>query len=51
MRETTFYERLLGIERPWRMHDVRLALEQGDIVNGYSNFPHLRSSKIPPPPG
>ena len=34
MRETTFYERLLGIERPWRMHDVRLALEQGDIEVG-----------------
>ena len=27
MRETTFYERLLGIERPWRVHDVRFALE------------------------
>ena len=34
MRETTFYERLLGIERPWRVHDVRLALEQGDVEVG-----------------
>ena len=34
MRETTLYERLLGIERPWRVHDVRLALEQGDVEVG-----------------
>ena len=34
MRETTFYERLLGIERPWRVHDVRLTLEQGDVEVG-----------------
>ena len=34
MRETTLYERLLGIERPWRVHDVRLALAQGDVEVG-----------------
>ena len=34
MRETTLYERLLGIKRPWRVHDVRLALEQGDVEVG-----------------
>ena len=34
MTETTLYERLLGIERPWRVHDVRLALEQGDVEVG-----------------
>jgi len=34
MTETTLYERLLGIERPWRVRDVRLALEQGDIEIG-----------------
>ena len=32
MRETTFYERLLGIERPWRVHDVQPAAEKaGDV--------------------
>ena len=34
MTETTLYERLLGIERPWRVHDVRLALERGDVEVG-----------------
>ena len=34
MTETTLYERLLGIERPWRVHDVRLSLEQGDVEVG-----------------
>ncbi|MCY4661538.1 MAG: hypothetical protein OXF93_17280 [Acidobacteria bacterium] len=34
MTETTLYERLLGIERPWRVRDVRLALEQGDVEVG-----------------
>ena len=32
--ETTLYEKLLGIERPWRVRDVRLALEQGDVEVG-----------------
>ena len=30
MTETTLYEKLLGIERRWRVRDVRLALDQGD---------------------
>ena len=34
MSETTLYERLLGIERPWQVCDVRLALEQGDVEVG-----------------
>jgi len=34
MTETTLYERLLGIERPWQVCDVRLALEQGDVEVG-----------------
>ena len=34
MTETTLYEKLLGIERPWRVRDVCLALEQGDIEVG-----------------
>ena len=34
MTETTLYEKLLGIERPWRVRDVRLALEQGDVEVG-----------------
>ena len=34
MTETTLYERLLGIERPWRVHGVRLALEEGDVEVG-----------------
>ena len=34
MTETTLYERLLGIAHPWRVHDVRLALEQGDVEVG-----------------
>ena len=34
MTETTLYERLLGIEHPWRVRDVRLALEQGDVEIG-----------------
>ena len=34
MTETTLYEKLLGIERPWRVRDVRLALEQGDVKVG-----------------
>ena len=31
MTETTLYEKLLGIERPWRVRGVRLALDQGDV--------------------
>ena len=34
MTETTLYEKLLGIERPWRVRDVRLALDQGDVEVG-----------------
>ncbi|MCY4075738.1 MAG: transposase family protein [Acidobacteria bacterium] len=34
MTETALYEKLLGIERPWRVRDVRLALEQGDVEVG-----------------
>ena len=34
MTETTLYEKLLGIERPWRVRAVRLALEQGDVEVG-----------------
>ena len=34
MTETTLYEKLLGIERPWRVRHVRLALEQGDVEVG-----------------
>ena len=34
MTETTLYERLLGIERPWQVCDVRLALDQGDVEVG-----------------
>ena len=34
MTETTLYEKLLGIERPWRVRDVRLVLEQGDVEVG-----------------
>ena len=34
MTTTTLYEKLLGIERPWHVRDVRLALEQGDVEVG-----------------
>ena len=34
MTETTLYEKLLGIARSWRVRDVRLALEQGDVEVG-----------------
>lgn len=31
---TTLYERLMGIERPWRVCDMRLALKQGAVEVG-----------------
>ena len=34
MTETTLYENLLDIEPPWRVRDVRLALDQGDVEVG-----------------
>ena len=34
MIETTLYEERLGIERLWRVRDVRLALERSDVEVG-----------------
>jgi transposase len=31
MKDTNLYERLLGIERPWRVRDVDLQLSQGEV--------------------
>ena len=31
MTDTTLYERLLGVEHPWQVFEVRLALEAGRV--------------------
>ena len=50
MTETTLYGNPLDIEPPWRVRDVRLALDQGDVEVGWSSRARRWSVRPVAPP-
>jgi transposase len=42
MQDRKLYEQLLGIHRPWRVRDIDLQLEEGDVVVFVEHMPAER---------